>query len=1581
MSQPAATKLFNLDPSVADDLHVMLVTPPRTETKPPAVPDPGLAGDRWSERPVLAHVLKLLVLLGPILVSVGFVAVASRIVHRPERWYGVVGWWIGLTLASTVVLTATERVMRRFLPLVALFRLSLVFPDHSPSRFKIAMRTNTLRQLQRSLEHGELDGEAGFQDAAERLVALAGALNAHDRMTRGHTERVRAYTLMIGEELHLPKADLDRLHWAGLVHDIGKLEVPQSILNKPGRPDEDEWEILKQHPAAAVRLVEPLRPWLGEWADAASQHHERWDGKGYPFGLAGEQISLSGRIVAVADAFDVMTSVRSYKQAMTPEAARAELLRCAGTHFDATVVRAFLNIAVGKLRLVMGPLSWLAQAPALANVPIGTAAATAASSLLSVGIAVAGGFTWNDPTPRPASPPVVAFVDSPVALPLVIRGLEDQRVTLDGTSAGGDAPTNMIVTIVPNHLRLDPASPSVLIPDDNWFGRTAGEYRACWNDRCSTARIDVEVQPVNDTPLALPDGATTPEGTAVTIDVLSNDTDVEDHRPGLTAVGPVSLLDGGTATLTSNSRVLFQPADDFVGTLQLHYDIADNDAAVASGTVTVQVTAVDSPPHASDDNVTTQAGAIEAIDVLGNDVDDENEPLTIVSVTPPRIGEVVLTANSVTFQSPADSNAQTSFTYTIEDSEGGRGQATVYVSILGASPPPPPRPAPPLVPASPSPTARDNLANLIEDSPPVDIDVLGNDTSADGDSTNDVIRIIGPPGLGSAQIVAQQLRYQPNPDEYGVDIVSYQVCETTNICDTATLTFTIAARNDPPRFLDAGTINVAEDRGPVAINGWASGISAGPSNESAQNVGFTVAVDQPTMFATLPAIDTNGALTFTPAPDANGSATITVSAVDDGGTTNGGHDTSVAHLARISITPVNDPPQFADNGNTTVNEDSGPSTITGWALTPLSGPIDETAQTVSFTTTSDQPSLFSSQPAIDPSGTLRFAPAANANGTATITVTAADNGGTGNGGSDTSLVHTATITIAPINDPVIAIADTATVNEDDTAGVTVAALANDTDADGDPLAVVFVDTTSIDGGTVTDLGSGSFNYTPNPNFNGTETYTYTVTDGNGSSDTATVTITVSPQSDAPVATADAYSTAEDTARVIASPGLIGNDYDEDDDALTISPTPIIGPSNGTLTLATDGGFTYTPINGFIGTDTFSYQLSDATGLTATTTVTITVDSGLTTGGLYLGTTPTLGTWNMTAVASAAATPEPDSDLDGNPGITVVKDWPLGTETWIRNISGTALALNGPVTLELWSTIENFEPGKVGHPDITLYDCNNLGTGCVTLGHADTHITDYNGGVADWVKIDISLGAITHTFPVGRQLRLQIEEGHKDLWIAASGTRPSRLSYTLANTAPVALNDTAPAMLEDDGPTNINVLANDTDNNLDTTSVTIVASPGAGTATPQTDGTINYQPTPDANGADSFTYRVCDTSGLCSTATVTINITPVNDRPTFTAGPDITINSTDPPYIQTGWATGITSGPGNETSQTLTFTITAADPTLFSVQPSLGATGTLTFIPSGTTGTTTIAIQLTDNGGTTNGGNNTAIPQSATVTIS
>ena len=131
----------------------------------------------------------------------------------------------------------------------------------------------------------------------------------HDRLTRGHSERVRAYTHMVGEELKITGAALDHLRWSALLHDIGKLLVSAEILNKPGKLTDTEFEAIKQHPQFGRELVQPLVGWLGDSARAVWEHHERWDGQGYPSGLSGTDISLAGRIVAVTDAFDVMTSV------------------------------------------------------------------------------------------------------------------------------------------------------------------------------------------------------------------------------------------------------------------------------------------------------------------------------------------------------------------------------------------------------------------------------------------------------------------------------------------------------------------------------------------------------------------------------------------------------------------------------------------------------------------------------------------------------------------------------------------------------------------------------------------------------------------------------------------------------------------------------------------------------------------------------------------------------------------------------------------------------------------------------------------------------------------------------------------------------------------------------------------------------------------------------------------------------------------------------------------------------------------------------------------------------------------------
>src|SRR5919106_6187026 len=344
---------------------------------------------QWNARPALARVIRAFALLAPLAASIAFVHLASKVVPAPAGSFWLYAlWWIGLSAAATVVLVGIDRACRRLLPLAALLKLSLVFPDQAPSRFKAAIRNGSVGSLEERIAEARAGrpGETPVE-AAERLLGLVAALDAHDRLTRGHSDRVRAYSQMIGQELGLSKHEVELLNWAALLHDVGKLGVPSEILTKPGRPTDEEWETLKRHPEVGLELIEPLRSWLGEWSQAVGHHHERWDGRGYPYGLAGDKISLAGRIVAVSDVFDVMTSARSYKSAGGAIEARNELARCADTQFDPRVVRAFLAVSLGRLRFAMGPLSWLAHAPILGRIPL-TPAIGAVSGTLAAATAV-----------------------------------------------------------------------------------------------------------------------------------------------------------------------------------------------------------------------------------------------------------------------------------------------------------------------------------------------------------------------------------------------------------------------------------------------------------------------------------------------------------------------------------------------------------------------------------------------------------------------------------------------------------------------------------------------------------------------------------------------------------------------------------------------------------------------------------------------------------------------------------------------------------------------------------------------------------------------------------------------------------------------------------------------------------------------------------------------------------------------------------------------------------------------------------------------------------------------------------------
>lgn len=175
------------------------------------------------------------------------------------------------------------------------------------------------------------------------IGALAAAIEARDPYTVGHSARVTQYAVAIAESMELSPEEVEEVRLAGLLHDLGKIGVPDSILNKPGRLSEEEYTAIKMHPALSMRIIEPL-PHLGNIIPIIYDHHERYDGRGYVEGKSGDKIPLGARILAVADSYEAMTSDRPYRSALSRQEALSELRLNAGSQFDPDVVRHFLKL-------------------------------------------------------------------------------------------------------------------------------------------------------------------------------------------------------------------------------------------------------------------------------------------------------------------------------------------------------------------------------------------------------------------------------------------------------------------------------------------------------------------------------------------------------------------------------------------------------------------------------------------------------------------------------------------------------------------------------------------------------------------------------------------------------------------------------------------------------------------------------------------------------------------------------------------------------------------------------------------------------------------------------------------------------------------------------------------------------------------------------------------------------------------------------------------------------------------------------------------------------------------------------------
>lgn len=285
---------------------------------------------------------------------------------RFGRW-----WWPSLAGATVSALGFAWLLARSAQALGELLRVELRFPARPPSRVLLALRTTTQRQGVRLARRIAVQGVRGApHDAARQLVTLVAALSVRDRRARGHAFRVRSYADLIARELKLTTHERTHLAWIALLHDVGEALTPN-----------------ESHAVHTGRLVAPLAPWLRLPMGAAGDHHERWDGTGFPRRLARNEIPPAARIVALADAFDELTSVALSDRPEPIASARRRIARRSGWQYEPAVVGAFVKVPPRQLRRVAGGRARLRQLPGLGPIARGSVRrATAGLTPVMVGV-------------------------------------------------------------------------------------------------------------------------------------------------------------------------------------------------------------------------------------------------------------------------------------------------------------------------------------------------------------------------------------------------------------------------------------------------------------------------------------------------------------------------------------------------------------------------------------------------------------------------------------------------------------------------------------------------------------------------------------------------------------------------------------------------------------------------------------------------------------------------------------------------------------------------------------------------------------------------------------------------------------------------------------------------------------------------------------------------------------------------------------------------------------------------------------------------------------------------------------------
>ncbi len=258
----------------------------------------------------------------------------NNISHNPLKAWLVISTFVLIFLHFYGMTTSLPGILSGDVPLVlALILVSYIgFQEHK-DRQRLQLLNKNLIEAQVQLEHAEIDS----------ISALILTEEEKDPYVRGHSKRVAHYSLAIAQKTGLPEAKCKIIERAGLLHDLGKIGIPDEILKKSGGLNGEEYTIIKAHPQRALNILEPLR-FLSPEKEIILHHHERYDGRGYPQGLKGENIPLGARIVAVADTFDAMNSERSYRKNLSQDIIVAELKKNSSTQLDGALVNVFLDL-------------------------------------------------------------------------------------------------------------------------------------------------------------------------------------------------------------------------------------------------------------------------------------------------------------------------------------------------------------------------------------------------------------------------------------------------------------------------------------------------------------------------------------------------------------------------------------------------------------------------------------------------------------------------------------------------------------------------------------------------------------------------------------------------------------------------------------------------------------------------------------------------------------------------------------------------------------------------------------------------------------------------------------------------------------------------------------------------------------------------------------------------------------------------------------------------------------------------------------------------------------------------------------